>query len=88
MSELKKYFLELENYSTKWEKYFDVYENLLSKYKIAEQVADSDELSNKINFDLNNLDFIKNENALKDINEFGNNVLKTTFNEVIKFKGQ
>ena len=33
MSELKKYFLELENYSTKWEKYFDVYENLLSKYK-------------------------------------------------------
>ncbi len=62
--------------------------DLLSKYKIAEQVADSDELSKKINFDLNNLDFIKNENALKDINEFGNNVLKTTFNEVIKFKGQ
>ena len=33
MSELKKHFLNLENYSTKWEKYFDVYENLLSKYK-------------------------------------------------------
>ena len=33
MPELKKIFLESKNYSTKWEKYFEVYENLLNKYK-------------------------------------------------------
>lgn len=33
MSELKKIFLESKNYSTKWEKYFEVYEKLLSKYR-------------------------------------------------------
>ena len=33
MHELKKIFLESKNYSTKWEKYFEVYENLLNKYK-------------------------------------------------------
>ena len=61
--------------------------DLLSKYKIAEQITNSEELSKKINFDFNNLDYIKNENALKDMNEFGDNILKTTFDEVIKFKG-
>ncbi len=61
--------------------------DLLSKYKIADQIANSEELSKKINFDFNNLDYIKNENALKDMNEFGDNILKTTFDEVIKFKG-
>ena len=33
MSELKKKFNECGNFSTKWEKYFDVYESILSKYK-------------------------------------------------------
>ena len=60
--------------------------HLLNKHKLAEQIIDSDELSKKINFDLNNLDFTKNENALKDINEFGDKILKTTFDEVLKFK--
>ena len=34
-----------------------------------------------------NLDFVKNKNALKDINELGDKILKTTFNEVVKLKG-
>ena len=33
MSDLKSEFLKLEDFSTKWEKYFDVYENILNKYK-------------------------------------------------------
>lgn len=33
MSDLKKEFLNLDDFSTKWEKYFDIYENLLSKYR-------------------------------------------------------
>ena len=60
--------------------------DLLRKYKIAEQITNSEELSKKINIDLNNLDFVKNENALKDINELGDKILESTFNEVIKFK--
>ena len=60
--------------------------NLLNSYQIAEQIINSDELSKKINFDLNNQDSIKNENALKDINELGEKILKTTFDEVVKFK--
>ena len=33
MNNLKKEFYKLDNYSTKWEKYFSIYENILSKYK-------------------------------------------------------
>ena len=33
-----------------------------------------------------NQDSIKNENALKDINELGEKILKTTFDEVVKIK--
>ena len=45
-----------------------------------------DELSKKLNFDLNNLDVFKNENALNNIKELGEKILKTTFDEVAKFK--
>ncbi len=60
--------------------------NLLNGYKISEQISSIDELSKKINFDLNNQDFLKNENALKDINELGDKILTTTFNEVVKLR--
>ena len=60
--------------------------DLLSKYKISEEVTNSDELSKKLNFDFNNLDFIKNENALKDIRELGEKILKNTFDEIVKLK--
>jgi len=33
MNNLKKEFYKLDNYSTKWEKYFSIYEDILSKYK-------------------------------------------------------
>ena len=33
MSELKKKFENLKNYSVKWEKYFSVYEKFFSKFK-------------------------------------------------------
>ena len=62
--------------------------NLLREYQIAEQITNSEELSKKINFDLNNLDFTKNENALKDMNELGDEILKTTFNEVVKLNSK
>ena len=62
--------------------------NLLREYQIAEQITNSEELSKKINFDLNNLDFTKNENALKDMNELGDKILKTTFNEVVKLNSK
>ena len=65
---------------------FEEIYSLLNKYKISEQVTNVNELTKKLNFDLNNLDFIKNENALKDINELGEKILKTTFDEVVKFK--
>ena len=61
--------------------------SLLNNYQISEQITNSDELLKKINFDLNNLDSIKNENALKDINELGEKILTNTFDEVIKLKG-
>ncbi len=66
---------------------FEEIYDLLSKYKISEEVTNSDELSKKLNFDFNNLDFIKNENALKDIRELGEKILKNTFDEIIKLKG-
>ncbi len=65
---------------------FEEIYSLLNKYKISEQVTNVNELTKKLNFDLNNLDLIKNENALKDINELGEKILKTTFDEVVKFK--
>ncbi len=65
---------------------FEEIYSLLNKYKISEEVTNVDELTKKLNFDLNNLDFIKNENALKDIKELGEKILKTTFDEVVKFK--
>ena len=33
MSELKKEFENLKNYSVKWEKYFKIYEKFFSKFK-------------------------------------------------------
>ena len=59
---------------------------LLNSYKISEQIETVEELSKKINFDLNNLNSNKNENALKDINELGEKILKDTLDEVLNFK--
>ena len=60
--------------------------NLLNSYKISEQIANMNDLSKKINFDINNLDYSRNENALKDINELGEKILTTTFEEIVKLK--
>ncbi len=59
---------------------------LLNSYKITEQIETVDELTEKLDFDLNNLDTNKNKNALKDINELGEKILKDTFDTVLKFK--
>ena len=65
---------------------FEEIYNLLKTYQITEKITNSNELSKKINFDLNNRDFIKNENALKDINQLGEKILNTIFDEVVKLK--
>ena len=58
----------------------------MKTYQITEKITNSDELSKKIKFDLNNKYFIKNENALKDINQLGEKILNTIFDEVLKLK--
>ena len=60
--------------------------NLLNSYKISEQITNINDLSKKINFDMNNPDYFRNEDALKDINELGKKILSTTFEEVVKLK--
>ena len=62
----------------------DIYQQL-NKYKISEEIKDEIDLSNKINFDLNNNDENINQNAIQDINNLGTKILEETFKEVRKF---
>ena len=57
---------------------------LLNEYKIAEEIRDIKELSNKLDFDFNNLKNI-NEKKINDINYLGKEILDNSYSEIKRF---
>ena len=62
----------------------EIYE-LLNKYKITEEILSENDLSNKINFDLNNSNIKRDENIIRSINNLGEKILDDTFEELKRF---
>ena len=64
---------------------FEEIYKLLSKYKIAEQITSEINLFQKLKTDFDKKIKIKNENAIKNINQLGEKILENTFQQLKGF---
>ncbi len=62
---------------------FEEIYSLFNEYKISEKINDEDELSNKLVFDLNNTERTK-DNVISKINNLGDKILSSTYEEINK----
>ena len=62
----------------------EIYE-LLNRYKISEQIDSEIDLAEKLKIDFDNNLKIKNQNAIKNINELGEDILDKTFQHIKRY---